>query len=65
MLAQRVTMRCLEALGDQAGLTLAAAKLLEMEQKTGSLIDSRVEGAPLKVAPKNTFLRRGRNYLRR
>lgn len=65
MLAQRVALRCLEALGDQNGLQAGMLKLAEMEQKTGSLIDNRVEGAPLKVSPKHTFLRRGRNYARR
>ena len=65
MLAQRVAVKCLEALGDQQGLQAAMVKLAEMEIKTGSLIDNRVEGSPLKVAPKHTFLRRSRNYLRR
>lgn len=65
MLAQRVVLRCLEALGDIAGLQAAAAKLQEMEQKSGNILDSRVEGAPFKVAPKHTFLRRSRTYLRR
>lgn len=65
MLTQRVAIRCLEALGDQAGLQAGMIKLAEMELKTGSLIDNRVEGASLKVAPKHTFLRSSRNYLRR
>lgn len=65
MLSQRIAIRCLEALGDQNGLQAAMIKLAEMEVKTGSLIDNRVEGASLKVAPKHTFLRRSRNYLRR
>ncbi len=65
MLAQRIAMRCLESLGDQAGLQAAAVKLLEMEQKTGQIIDNRVEGSPQKIAPKHTFLRSNRNFLRR
>ena len=58
MLAQRVVMRCLEALGDAPGLQAAAAKLADMEAKTGSLIDNRVESAPLKVVPRHTPIKR-------
>lgn len=65
MLAQRVALRCLEALGDVQGLQAAAAKLQEMEQKAGNIIDNRVEGAPFKIAPKHTFLRKSRFYVRR
>jgi hypothetical protein len=49
MLAERVAARCLEALGDQAGLQAANTKLQEMEMKTSALIDNRVEGTPTKV----------------
>jgi hypothetical protein len=49
MLAQRVAARCLEALGDQQGLAAANAKLVEMEQKTATLVDNRTEGTPQKV----------------
>lgn len=65
MLAQRVALRCLEALGDVQGLQAAAAKLQEMEQKAGNIIDDRVEGSPFKIAPKHTFLRQSRFYVRR
>jgi hypothetical protein len=65
MLAQRTAMRCLESLGDSQGLNNAMVKLQEMEKKTYNLIDNRVEGAPLKVSPKNTFLRRSRQIFRR
>lgn len=65
MLAQRVAMRCLEALGDAQGLQAAAAKLQEMEFKTGSVIDSRVEGASLKVANRHSFLNTTKRYIRR
>lgn len=57
MLAQRVAIRCLEALGDSQGLQNAMAKLQEMEQKTGSLIDDRVEGSPRKIINFHSFLR--------
>lgn len=59
MLAQRVAARCLESLGDVQGLGSANAKLAEMEQKTGTIIDDRVEGAPLKVVNKHSTLKRG------
>lgn len=63
MLAQRVAIRCLEALGDTQGLTNAMAKLQEMEAKTGSIIDDRVEGSPKKVINFHTFLRRTRSRI--
>jgi hypothetical protein len=62
MLAQRIAIRCLEALGDTAGLTNAMAKLQEMEFKTGSLIDNRVEGSPWKVVNFHSFLRSRRKW---
>ena len=65
MLAQRVVMRCLEALGDTPGLQAAAAKLADMEAKTASLIDNRVESAPLKVVPRHTPIKRFSNNNRR
>jgi hypothetical protein len=60
MLSQRVAARCLESLGDAAGLTAANTKLAEMEQKTGTLIQNRVEGAPLKVVTKHSSLKKHR-----
>lgn len=65
MLAQRVACRCLEALGDQQGLQAAMLKLAEMEQKGGTLVDSRVDDAPLKVNNRHNFLRTSRRYVRR
>lgn len=65
MLAQRVAIRCLEALGDTQGLTNAMAKLQEMEAKTGSIVDDRVEGSPKKVINFHTFLRSQRKWNRR
>jgi hypothetical protein len=57
MLAQRVACRCLEALGDREGLAAANAKLVEMETKTATLINDRVEGSPQKVVNHNSPLR--------
>jgi hypothetical protein len=65
MLAQRIACRCLEALGDTAGLQIANTKLAEMELKGMSLIDSRVEGAPMKVNNRHSFLRQSRRQFRR
>ena len=53
VLAQRVACRILEGLGDSVGLQNAMAKLVEMETKTQTLIDNRVEGAPRKVVNRN------------
>ena len=66
MLAQRIAARCLEALNDQQGLAIANQKISEMELKSGSLIDDRVEGAPLKVVNRRSTLRQGqrRKYRR-
>jgi hypothetical protein len=49
VLAQRVACRLLEAMGDTANLQNANAKLQEMEQKMGILLDSRVESAVHKI----------------
>jgi len=64
MLAQRVAARCLESLGDTQGLGSANNKLAEMEQKTGMIIDNRVEGAPQKVVNKHSSLKRSKVYWR-
>lgn len=56
MLAQRVTCRCLESMGHTEGLNLANAKLAEMQQSLGTLIDNRVTGAPQKVVNTNSML---------
>lgn len=45
ILAQRVGIRVLEALGDTNGVTMAKDKLNEMEGKLGLLLDNRVEGS--------------------
>ena len=56
-LAQRTATMILAALGDQAGLQASMAKVQEMEKKQISLLDARVEGSPLKIAPKHSLLR--------
>lgn len=49
ILSQRVVARCLQALGDQAGLAMAMQKLAEMEKNSAMMIDNRSEGEPSKV----------------
>lgn len=65
LLAQRVAARCLEALGDQAGLQAANAKIAEIEQKVIPILDNRVDGSPMKVNANVGLLRSIRNYWRR
>lgn len=65
VLAHRVAMRCLEALGDSAGLQNAAAKLAEMEKNTAQLIDDRVDGSAQKIMNKHSVLRLGKIARRR
>lgn len=57
VLAQRVASRCLEALGDQAGLQSANTRLKEMEMKTGTLVDNRSEGQAQKINNMTGLLR--------
>lgn len=60
MLAHRVATRCLESLGDTQGLQNANVKLAEMEVKTGTLIDARVESSPMKIVNRHGLVRAGR-----
>jgi len=57
VLSQRVAARCVEAMGDQAGLQAANQKLAEMESKTSILVDNRVDGSPEKVTNFGSLLR--------
>ncbi len=57
VLAHRVACRILEAIGDTQGLQNANQKLVEMEMKTGSIIDNRVEDSPKKVVNRYSPLR--------
>lgn len=65
MLAQRVAMRCLESIGDTEGLQAAAVKLQDAEEKSASIIDNRVEGAPKLITNRHGFLNYSRRYRRR
>lgn len=57
VLAQRVTVAALEALGDQEGLVTAQRRLEMMEKSTNDLIDNRVEGALEKITNRHGPLR--------
>lgn len=60
LLAERTCARILEALGDQAGLQTANAKIAELEQRQSAVINNRVEGAPKKVFARHSLLRYGK-----
>lgn len=57
VLAQRVAIASLEALGDTEGIQVAQRRLELMERSTLDLIDNRVESAPEKVRNKSSTLR--------
>lgn len=56
-LAERTSARILAAIGDQQGLQTAQGKISEIEQRQGTLLDSRVDGAPLKITGRHGTLR--------
>lgn len=60
LLAERTCARILESLGDKDGLQAANAKISELEQRQATIIDSRVEGSPLKVLNRSGLLRASR-----
>ncbi len=49
VLSQRVVLRCLQALGDKDGFSMATTKLTEMEKWSATLVDNRSEGQAKKV----------------
>ena len=57
VLAQRVAIQCLEALGDQQGYQVAQRRLEQMENALGTILDNRVEGAPEKINNRHGALR--------
>lgn len=56
-LAERVCSRILAAQGDKEGLELNGAKLAEISQREGTLLDNRVDGAPHKINARHSILR--------
>jgi hypothetical protein len=57
VLAQRITVKMLEALGDTEGYGNAQKELERMEYNAMTLIDNRVEGAARKIVNKHSTLR--------
>lgn len=63
-LAERASARILAAQGDQQGLQTVNAKIAEIEQRQGTLLDNRSEGNPQKIGSRHSLLkyaRSGRN----
>lgn len=58
-LAQKTAERILEAQGDAEGLQAARAKSAEMEVRTGTIIDNRVDESPIKLANRRGLLQSG------
>lgn len=70
ILAQRVAVACLEAMGDEQNKQSAERKLATMEKDAGTFLDNRVEGASQKIKSRhsplvntlNTLGRRNRRW---
>lgn len=70
ILAQRVAVACLEAMGDEQNKQSAERKLATMEKDAGTFLDNRVEGAQVKIKSRhsplvntlNTLGRRNRRW---
>lgn len=64
VLAQRVAVKLLEALGDTEGMNNAQKELERMEFNANTIIDNRVEGANQKVVNRHGLLKEGiyKNY---
>lgn len=64
-LVERTSSRILSAIGDAQGLSTSMNRLKEIEQRQGTLIDNRAEGAPMKVTNRRSLLRNGKMGYRR
>jgi hypothetical protein len=70
ILAQKVAVACLEAMGDEQNKQSAERKLAQMEKDAGTFLDNRVEGASQKIKSRhsplvntlNTLGRRNRRW---
>ena len=65
ILAQRVAVKVLEAIGDGGGMQAAQMALLEMEDKARKLVTPRVQGSPEKIINRSSPLRAGAARFRR
>lgn len=64
IIAQRVAVACLEAMGDEQHKTSAERKLAQMEKAVLRIVTNRVEGAPKKIKNRHGTLRQTRNIRR-
>lgn len=62
ILAERTCSRILSAMGDTEALTNTNAKIQEMEQKQGAMINNRIEGNSQKVLPRKSILTYGKTF---
>lgn len=62
ILAQRVAIACLEALGDEQNKQSQERRLMQMEKSVDILIDDRVEGAQVKIKNRHSTLRQSNNF---
>lgn len=60
LLAERGAARCLASLGHQENLEASNQKIAELEQKSGSLIDNRSDGQPIKLNNVGGLLRQSK-----
>lgn len=63
VLAERTAARILASIGDTEGLGMISAKIQEMQQNQGMLLDNRVEGKVKKVSNKHSMLRYGKRMI--
>jgi len=56
VIAQRVAVACLEAMGDEQNKVSAERKLLQMEKSVLKIVTNRVEGSPKKIRQRNGTL---------
>lgn len=64
-LAERVCAQILEGIGDQLGLQAKKAKVGEINENQGMLLDNRVEGSPQKITGRHGLLRYFKTGVRR
>lgn len=64
-LIERVCSRILASLGDLQGMQVQEGKIAQVEKTTGTLIDNRVEGSPMKVLARHSLARFGKMGPRR
>jgi hypothetical protein len=62
ILAQRVAVACLEAMGDEQNKQSAERKLAQMELNGMTLIDNRTEGSQQKIKNRHSSLKQSSFY---